>query len=162
MSRTIGERVRAYRLRRGLTQARLAHLIGRHVRFQFGPEFKLASLTTTLTTTCSCRLRAAPYPRPPDPSIPIERPGYTSRHCLAAHCSREKARAPSYLPKPAPPGPTGPTQLLLNSKDGSGGSPGGAGVVVMGRETGPIYRPHPRCSAPRIDGGHRPFGPVTT
>jgi transcriptional regulator with XRE-family HTH domain len=51
MRTTIGERVRTYRLRRGLTQARLAHLIGRHMRFQFGPEFGRPVLTTTLTTT---------------------------------------------------------------------------------------------------------------
>jgi len=33
MGTTIGERVRAYRLRRGLTQARLAHLVGRSERW---------------------------------------------------------------------------------------------------------------------------------
>src|SRR3989442_14496682 len=33
MGTTIGERVRAFRLRRGLTQARLAHLIGRSERW---------------------------------------------------------------------------------------------------------------------------------
>ncbi|HKF79056.1 MAG TPA: helix-turn-helix transcriptional regulator [Candidatus Dormibacteraeota bacterium] len=33
MAATIGERVRVYRLRRGLTQARLAHLVGRSERW---------------------------------------------------------------------------------------------------------------------------------
>jgi transcriptional regulator with XRE-family HTH domain len=33
MRTTIGERVRTYRLRRGLTQARLAHLVGRSERW---------------------------------------------------------------------------------------------------------------------------------
>jgi len=38
MSTTIGERVRTYRLRRGLTQARLAHLIGRSERWLIDME----------------------------------------------------------------------------------------------------------------------------
>ena len=38
MSTTIGERVRTYRLRRGLTQARLAHLIGRSERWLIDVE----------------------------------------------------------------------------------------------------------------------------
>jgi transcriptional regulator with XRE-family HTH domain len=38
MRTTIGERVRAYRLRRGLTQARLAHLIGRSERWLIDVE----------------------------------------------------------------------------------------------------------------------------
>jgi transcriptional regulator with XRE-family HTH domain len=33
MASTIGEQVRTYRLRRGLTQARLAHLVGRSERW---------------------------------------------------------------------------------------------------------------------------------
>ncbi len=33
MASTIGEQVRSYRLRRGLTQARLAHLVGRSERW---------------------------------------------------------------------------------------------------------------------------------
>jgi len=38
MRTTIGERVRTYRLRRGLTQARLAHLIGRSERWLIDVE----------------------------------------------------------------------------------------------------------------------------
>ena len=38
MRTTIGERVRAYRLRRGLTQARLAHMIGRSERWLIDVE----------------------------------------------------------------------------------------------------------------------------
>ena len=38
MTTTIGERVRTYRLRRGLTQARLAHLIGRSERWLIDVE----------------------------------------------------------------------------------------------------------------------------
>src|SRR5689334_19955268 len=38
MSTTVGERIRAYRLRRGLTQARLAHLIGRSQRWLIDVE----------------------------------------------------------------------------------------------------------------------------
>ena len=38
MRTTIGERVRTYRLRRGLTQARLAHMIGRSERWLIDVE----------------------------------------------------------------------------------------------------------------------------
>jgi len=38
MRTTIGERVRTHRLRRGLTQARLAHLVGRSERWLIGVE----------------------------------------------------------------------------------------------------------------------------
>jgi transcriptional regulator with XRE-family HTH domain len=38
MRTTIGERVRAYRTRRGLTQARLAHMVGRSERWLIGVE----------------------------------------------------------------------------------------------------------------------------
>jgi DNA-binding XRE family transcriptional regulator len=38
MRTTIGERVRTYRLRRGLTQARLAHLVGRSERWLIDVE----------------------------------------------------------------------------------------------------------------------------
>ncbi len=38
MRATIGERVRTYRLRRGLTQARLAHMIGRSERWLIDVE----------------------------------------------------------------------------------------------------------------------------
>jgi transcriptional regulator with XRE-family HTH domain len=38
MRTTIGERVRTFRLRRGLTQARLAHMIGRSERWLIGVE----------------------------------------------------------------------------------------------------------------------------
>src|SRR5215472_9780352 len=38
MRTTIGDQVRTYRLRRGLTQARLAHMIGRSERWLIGVE----------------------------------------------------------------------------------------------------------------------------
>ena len=38
MRTTIGERVRTYRLRRGLTQARLAHMVGRSERWLIDVE----------------------------------------------------------------------------------------------------------------------------
>jgi transcriptional regulator with XRE-family HTH domain len=84
MSTTIGERVRTYRLRRGLTQARLAHMIGRSERWLIDVErggvdprlsdaLALASvlrvaLDDLAGVTPGAERAGRPPPRPPVPS----------------------------------------------------------------------------------------------
>jgi transcriptional regulator with XRE-family HTH domain len=83
MRTTLGERVRTYRLRRGLTQARLAHLIGRSERWLIDVErggvdprlsdaLALASVLRVLVddlvraSTASAERSGRPPPRPPE------------------------------------------------------------------------------------------------
>jgi transcriptional regulator with XRE-family HTH domain len=83
MRTTIGERVRTYRLRRGLTQARLAHLIGRSERWlidvergEVDPRLSDAvALATVLSVllddlagvpTAAGKRAGRPPPRPPE------------------------------------------------------------------------------------------------
>ncbi len=85
MRTTIGERVRTHRLRRGLTQARLAHMIGRSERWLIAVEaggvdprlsdvLALARVLSVgvndlaLATTPAAKRAVRPPPRPPVPS----------------------------------------------------------------------------------------------
>ena len=92
MRTTLGEQVRIHRLRRGLTQARLAHLIGRSERWLIDVErggvdprlsdaLALASvlrvvLEDLVRATPSAERAGRPPPRPP------EMPGWASLHPL--------------------------------------------------------------------------------
>jgi DNA-binding XRE family transcriptional regulator len=88
MRATIGERVRTYRLRRGLTQARLAHLIGRSERWLIDVEHgevdprlsDAVALARVLSVSVdelagqrapATRGFGRPPPRPPVPAAPF-------------------------------------------------------------------------------------------
>lgn len=98
MRTTIGEQVRAHRLKRGLTQARLAHLVGRSERWLIDVEgggvdprlSDAAALARVLRVgiddlvaelPCPAQRAGRPPPRPPEHSY---HGGYSVRFPVAA------------------------------------------------------------------------------
>lgn len=108
MRTTIGERVRTYRLRRGLTQARLAHLIGRSERWLIdvergGVDPRLSDALALARELCvAVDDLAGPAPveertgRPP-PRPPVL-PGSCVRWAYSAWLPVAVARLPGYCP----------------------------------------------------------------
>src|SRR5207302_1666429 len=109
MRTTIGERVRTYRLRRGLTQARLAHLVGRSERWLIdvergGVDPRLSdalALARELRVAVDDRARPCPRGRGPRGRAAgplalrrLEPGGFARAARGAPRAPREPARAP--------------------------------------------------------------------